>query len=519
MKLKRIIGYARVSTREQAIDFCALEQQIARLKMAGATDILYDVDSGTKDNRPNFQKLKGMIERREIDEVIVTRIDRPTRSLITLRDFVEHFEKSGVNFQILDQQIDLSTAQGKLMVNILGSLAEWEVDLLSERVRHGKEHHRKNLEAPESYPWGYLPVNRKFKLDQTPFLCLLSDRPENYQQISGEEDISLLPGITVAELAKDFISIFFEQKGVTRALKAIFAKYGIGKTQAKRNSFDRVFYWTKRGFSLWLTNPVLAGHTAYCKDFRANKKNVLKDRKDWRMAYDTHPDERLITDEEQAEIMQIIASNMRMGSGAFGVTSPTTKQSETYRKYAYQSGLVYCAECGSRCTTKASTNAGELAYYGCRYAKMGCGNHRGIRKQKIEEGLIRGLLEQAQNLTQQSQGPDDSDTHVPIKSLRLLELERQLEAINQFPGFRTEVEQLKESLYRQIEEEKNPFAAGSLDNRTAEELIRTGNNLAIWQHLSNDDKVQIYPKLIRKIFIRNGEVESVLFNLANLTPT
>lgn len=519
MEPKRIVGYARVSTREQALDSRALEQQIDRLKAAGATEILYDVDSGTKDNRPNFQKLKGMIERAEMDEVIVTRIDRPTRSLITLRDFVEHFEESGVNFQILDQKIDLSTAQGKLMVNILGSLAEWEVDLLSERVRHGKEHHRKNLEAPESYPWGYLPVNRKFKLDQTPFLCLLSDRPDNYQQLSLEEDISHLPGITVAELAKDCISIFFEKKGVTRALKAVFAKYGIGKTGAKRNSFDRIFHWTTRGFALWLTNPVLAGHTAYCKDFRANKKNVLKDRKDWRMAYNTHPDERLITDEEQAEIMQIIASNMRMGSGAFGVTSPTTRQSETYRKYAYQSGLIHCAECGSRCTTKASANAGELAYYGCRYAKMGCGNHRGIRKQKIEDGLIRSLVEQAQILTQQSQGGDNTELQAPVKSLRLLELERQLEAINQFPGFRVEVEQLKESLYRQIEEEKNPFAPGSLDNRTAEELIRAGNNLAIWQHLSNDDKVQIYHKLIHKIFIRNGEVESVLFNLDNSNPT
>ncbi|WP_416666322.1 fdxN element excision recombinase XisF [Egbenema bharatensis] len=518
MKLNRIIGYARVSTREQAIDSRALEQQIDRLKAAGATDILYDVDSGTKDNRPNFQKLKGMIERVEIDEVIVTRIDRPTRSLITLRDFIRHFEGSGVNFRILDQQIDLSTAQGKLMVNILGSLAEWEVDLLSERVRHGKEHSRKNLEAPQSYPWGYLPVDHKFKLDQTPFLCLLSDRPDNYQQLSAEEDISQLPSITVADLAKDCILIFFEQKGVTRALKAIFAKYGIAKTQAKRNSFDRIFHWTTRGFALWLTNPVLAGHTAYCKDDRANKKTTLKDPKDWRMAYNTHPDERLVTDEEQAEIKQIIASNMRMGSGAFGVTSPTTTQSETYRKYAYQSGLVYCAECGSRCTTKASTNAGELAYYGCRYAKMGCGNHRGIRKQKIEQGLIRNLVEQAQILTQQGTKIDQTEAQTPPKSLRLIELEQQLEAISQFPGFRIEVEQLKESLYRQIEEEKNPFAAGSFDDRTVEELICAGNNLAIWQHLSNDDKVQIYQKLIRKVFIRNGEVESVLFNLSNSTP-
>ena len=72
MESKRIIGYMRVSTREQVIKSYALEQRIDSLKIAGAADILYDVGFSTKNNRPNFQKLKGMIERREIDEVIVT---------------------------------------------------------------------------------------------------------------------------------------------------------------------------------------------------------------------------------------------------------------------------------------------------------------------------------------------------------------------------------------------------------------------------------------------------------------
>lgn len=77
----RVVGYARVSSPEQADDSQALEQQIARLKEAGATEILSDVESGSKDNRVEFQRLMSLVLDGAIDEVIFTRIDRLTRSL------------------------------------------------------------------------------------------------------------------------------------------------------------------------------------------------------------------------------------------------------------------------------------------------------------------------------------------------------------------------------------------------------------------------------------------------------
>ena len=66
------------------------------------------------------------------------------------------------------------------MLNMLGMLAEWEVDLLSDRIKHGKEHQRKQRWANGSCPFGYLVIGHKYVLDQSPFLCLLEDRPENY---------------------------------------------------------------------------------------------------------------------------------------------------------------------------------------------------------------------------------------------------------------------------------------------------------------------------------------------------
>ncbi|MBW4596826.1 MAG: recombinase family protein, partial [Brasilonema angustatum HA4187-MV1] len=261
--MKRTVGYARVSSREQAVDSQALEQQIARLKAAGATEIFQDIQSGSNDDRPALKKLMNLVRSRQIDEVVITRIDRKARSLPKLRECIDTYNSSGVNLRILDQQIDLSTSQGKLMVNVLGSLAEWETDLLSERVRHGKQHRRNKQAANESYPWGYQIVNDKYQLDTRPFLCLLSARPDNYLDLYNESDLTKLPGQTISEVAKSCLDIFFKHRGVSRGLKAIFNTYGIIKRSDNRNSRDGIFHWTPTGFNHWLTNPVLCGHTAY----------------------------------------------------------------------------------------------------------------------------------------------------------------------------------------------------------------------------------------------------------------
>lgn len=210
--MKRIVGYARVSSREQAVDSQALKQQIARIKKAGATIIYQDIQSGSRDNRPALKELMESISEGKTDEVIITRIDRIARSLPKLRECIEIFVNAGVQLQILDQTIDLMTSQGKLMLNVLGSLAEWETDLLSERVRHGKKYRRDKKVANESYPWGYKIVNDKYQLNEAQFLCLLSDRPSNYLELYYETDLTKLNALTVKEIARDCIAIFFKLK-------------------------------------------------------------------------------------------------------------------------------------------------------------------------------------------------------------------------------------------------------------------------------------------------------------------
>lgn len=507
--MKRTVGYARVSSREQAEDSNALEQQVARLKAAGATEIFQDIQSGSNDDRPALKQLMKLVQEEKIDEVIITRIDRKARSLPKLRECIDIYNSSGVNLRILDQQIDLSTSQGKLMVNVLGSLAEWETDLLSERVRHGKQHRRNKQAANESYPWGYQVVNDKYQLDTRPFLCLISSRPDNYLDLYNESDFTKLPGQTIKEIAKNCLDIFFKHRGVSRGLKAIFNTYGIIKRSDNRNSRDGIFHWTSAGFNRWLTNPVLCGHTAYLQRITISKrKRKINKPENWQIIHDTHPEHRLITDAEAAEIQQILKFNSKTGHFSF---NQDPNHPVCYREYAYQTGLVFCAECGSKCITKsASHKGGKYYYFACRYAGMGCGNPKSTRKSNIESALIKTLVQRSQTL---ASSDDKQLAQSQSKSEKLKQLESRLETLEKIPGFDPDLENLKEKTRQLIASEINPFLFDSTRNKSPEEIIRAGNNLAIWHTLSPDDKVKIYHQIVHRITIRNANVEEVILKI------
>lgn len=503
--IEAVVAYVRVSSREQAENTQALEQQRARVNDAGAQYIFEDVQKGRDKKRPNYDKLIDLVKRGKIRKIIITRIDRITRSLNTLKKLVEILNKHEVDLIVLDQKIDLVTAQGKLLLNILGTLAEWEVDLMSERIQHGKKHQRNQQWANGSCPWGYKVIDHRYALDHTPFLCLLSDRPATYLELSQTDDLSILPKRTIAELARDCIDLFFEKKGARRALQVIFEKYGIVKTSAKFNGTDNIFHWTLRGFTLWLKNPVLDGHTSYIQTQIIEGKRLLLPEEQWQIVRDTHPDQRLLYDGEATAIKTMIQTNMRHGCGGF---KKSLTGSDNYRPFSYQIGLVYCQGCGSRCMAK-NLNA-KYFYYACRHAGLGCTNHKSVKRQHIEEALIEALVEQSHRL---NQGEVRTDEPLPVRSDVLAQLETKLAWLEQSPGFDPDIETLKQKIQQQIEEEKNPFLSeDKVFDRSVEDLIRAGNNLAIWHLLNNDEKVEIYGKLVNKIYIQDGKVVSVVFN-------
>ncbi len=123
-------GYARVSTADQNLDL-----QIDALQKEGCEKIFKDKISGAKIERPEFDKMRQLL--REGDIVVVYKLDRLGRSLRHLVEIVSDFQENKVSFKSLNDPIDTTTSQGKLIFNIFASLAEFERDLIRERTRAG----------------------------------------------------------------------------------------------------------------------------------------------------------------------------------------------------------------------------------------------------------------------------------------------------------------------------------------------------------------------------------------------
>lgn len=126
-----IIGYARVSSTGQN-----LETQLEKLKAAGCEKILHEKESGkSAENRAELQKAIEFV--REGDVLVITKLDRLARSMNDLTTITDQLNKKGVGFIVTDQNIDTTTSTGKLLFNILGSLAEFERDLIKARCAEG----------------------------------------------------------------------------------------------------------------------------------------------------------------------------------------------------------------------------------------------------------------------------------------------------------------------------------------------------------------------------------------------
>src|ERR1700692_1789597 len=96
--------------------------------------------SGTKEKRPELDKLFADAHRRHFDAVVVWRFDRFARSVSHLLRALENFNALGISFVSLSENIDTSTPTGKMIFTVLGAVAELERSLIVERVRAGMRH-------------------------------------------------------------------------------------------------------------------------------------------------------------------------------------------------------------------------------------------------------------------------------------------------------------------------------------------------------------------------------------------
>lgn len=127
-----VIGYARTSTVEQ---MAGLEAQIRDLKAAGCGRIFQEQISSVDTKRPELARCLDFV--RDGDVLVVTKLDRLARSMADLMAILAKLKEKGVELRILSLNLDTATPTGKLMLNLMGSIAEFERELMLERQREG----------------------------------------------------------------------------------------------------------------------------------------------------------------------------------------------------------------------------------------------------------------------------------------------------------------------------------------------------------------------------------------------
>jgi DNA invertase Pin-like site-specific DNA recombinase len=139
--LTRVAIYARVSTTNHGQDVTLQTRELEQFAQARGwhlVDSYLDVGiSGSKDKRPELDRLMTDAHKRRFDVLIVWKFDRFARSVSHLLRALENFSALGIAFVSLSEQMDTTTPTGKMIFTVLGAVAELERSLIVERVRAG----------------------------------------------------------------------------------------------------------------------------------------------------------------------------------------------------------------------------------------------------------------------------------------------------------------------------------------------------------------------------------------------
>lgn len=159
----QLVGYVRVSTQEQAQSGLGLEAQRASLAAYAGLykldvgEVLVDDGFSAKNlKRPAMQELLRRLDARETAGVVVAKLDRLTRSIRDISMLVDRFFREGqLRLVSVGEQIDTTSAGGRLVLNVLTSVAEWEREAIGERTKAALQAKRARGERAGQVPIGY----------------------------------------------------------------------------------------------------------------------------------------------------------------------------------------------------------------------------------------------------------------------------------------------------------------------------------------------------------------------------
>ena len=353
--VQRAALYTRVSTEMQveAESLRTQEKQLRDYCGYHKVDIheLY-TDAGLSgahtENRPAFQRMMRDAAEGKFNVVIVAKIDRISRNLADLLELIHTLESIGVDFVSISQQFDTSVPMGRLTLNILGSFAQFERDIIAERTRENLLERAKRGERTGGViPYGYKVVEEKFVIE--------ADEAQHVRRM-------------------------FREYARLRSFRAVGV---LLNAAGARTRYKKA--WSARGVKRTLMNPAYKGISQYNKRKSAGTSCVPRPEAEWIIVAGVFP---VIIDEAQwDEVNRLIESRDGIHHSA--------------RSSAYLlTGIIRCAKCGAHMQGRKRTRqlrggrSKSYVYYACgsRVAKgMGVCDHAMHRAEAVESKVVGAL--------------------------------------------------------------------------------------------------------------------------------
>lgn len=360
VKSLTIIGYARVSTKEQAE---SLAPQVTRLKQAGCVQVFTDMESGRNSDRDGLLEVMALVKAGKVTELLIDRVDRLGRDSTYTDALIAQCEAKGVVIRALvGGEIETTTPQGFLLSKIQTAMAEMESRMLSLRIR------------------------RQFDVYRAEGRHLRRRKPFGYR---GGPDHKLVP----------------DPDQWDQALRVLEELKQLGSFTGVANQMATWCMWKPAAGNLqaWFCNPVIRGHMPYKLDRKTGKGWNQR----WsEIHYDQHP--ALISESDWRDLADLLQRPRNTFGGGQGTE---TKHGLT--------GLLRCINCGHR--MRRNSSAG-VVWWRCRHRL--CQDRAGVKEELVMPVVVWACIQEAQRLAAVATAPPDTNPAVAAMLDELEAMER-----------------------------------------------------------------------------------------------
>jgi site-specific DNA recombinase len=450
------VGLARESSAVAEKEL-AYEYQIERLKAYGCTWVYGDRVSGTREDRRGLDDALAKIKSGEADELVVTHLTRLGRSVLTINKVIELLKRHGAKLTVLSGSIDISTPEGRSFLQIQAVWGQYEAELGAERQKIGWENSQ-NKARPRAPVFGYVIRDGRYEPDDETRHC--DGRSWNNW-----------------ELALEILNKVEELRSVNGVHRWLHQEYGWMQSQPRQQRPP----FTYRGLRNWLGSSVLIGHVVFKSGVRHLNQHTP-----------------LMESKKQQRFIQINTERCQ----------PGIRISD--RRYAY-SGLIICAECGSKCIKKTSgitPDGAKYLHYKCPKARLGsCSNKKCIRDIKIFDAVMLALGDQSKAIVQGLRNIES-----PKSNPKILELQDQIARLIPVAAIDDRIKATIADIELEILNlQAQPMPATKNQIEDDLKIMEAIQDSPFWVKLSGRKQGDYLRLLIKQILVKDAAVVQVIF--------